>query len=70
MYLEGPAGADPPGQLAAIFDKSQATSRNLLLSDPFTLVRSRPARFARPAPAAFQRPAPVLPPPATHRREC
>ncbi len=37
MYLEGLARDDLPEQLAAIFKKSKATSRNLLLSDPFTL---------------------------------
>jgi hypothetical protein len=37
MYLEDQARADVPEQLAAIFEKSQATSRRLLLSDPFTL---------------------------------
>ena len=37
MYLEGLAEADPPEQLAAIFEASQASSRRLLLSDPFTL---------------------------------
>ena len=37
MYLEGLAEADPPEQLAAIFEESQASSRNLLLSAPFTL---------------------------------
>ena len=37
MYLEGLAEADPPEQLAAIFEKSQARSRGLLLSNPFTL---------------------------------
>jgi hypothetical protein len=37
MYLEGQARADPPGQLAAIFEESQAAGRNLLLSDPLTL---------------------------------
>lgn len=37
MYLEGPTRADPPGRLAAIFEESQAASRNLLLSNPFTL---------------------------------
>jgi hypothetical protein len=37
MYLEGQARADPPGQLAAIFEESRAAGRKLLLSDPFTL---------------------------------
>ena len=37
MYLEGLAEADPPEPLAAIFEASQASSRRLLLSDPFTL---------------------------------
>ena len=37
MYLEWRAEADPPEQLAAIFEKSQARSRGLLLSNPFTL---------------------------------
>jgi hypothetical protein len=37
MYLEGLARDDLPEKLAAIFKKSQAISRNLLLSDPFTL---------------------------------
>jgi len=37
MYLEGPASAEPPEQLAAVFEESQAASRRLLLSDPFTL---------------------------------
>jgi hypothetical protein len=37
MYLEGLAEASPPEQLAAIFKESRASSRNLLLSDPFTL---------------------------------
>ena len=37
MYLEGLARDDLPEQLAAILEESQATSRNLLLSDPFTL---------------------------------
>ena len=37
MYLEGLARDDLPEQLAAIFKKSQESSRNLLLSAPFTL---------------------------------
>jgi hypothetical protein len=37
MYLEGLARDDLPEQLVAILEESQATSRNLLLSDPFTL---------------------------------
>jgi hypothetical protein len=37
MYLEGLARGDLPVQLATIFEESQATSRNLLLSNPFTL---------------------------------
>jgi hypothetical protein len=37
MYLEWLAEGDPPEQLAAIFKKSQASSRRLLPSDPFTL---------------------------------
>ena len=37
MYLEGLARDDLPEQLAAIFEKSQESSRNLLLSVPFTL---------------------------------
>lgn len=37
MYLDGLARADLPEQLFAILEESQATSRNLLLSDPFTL---------------------------------
>ena len=37
VYLEGLAEADPPEQLTAIFEKSQAASRGLLLSGPFTL---------------------------------
>jgi len=37
MYLEGPTKDDPPGRLTSIFEESQAASRNLLLSDPFTL---------------------------------
>ncbi len=37
MYLEGQARADSSGQPAAIFEELQATRRNLLLSDPFTL---------------------------------
>jgi hypothetical protein len=37
MYLEGLAEGGPPEQLAAIFEKSQASSRRLLLSGPFTL---------------------------------
>lgn len=37
MYLEWRAEADAPEQLAAIFEKSQARSRGLLLSNPFTL---------------------------------
>ena len=37
MYLEGPARAKLPEQLAAVFEESQAASRRLLLSDPFTL---------------------------------
>jgi hypothetical protein len=45
MYLEGLAEADAPEQLAAIFEESQASSRNLLLSAPFGL------RPADPGPA-------------------
>ena len=37
MYLEELAEADPRGQLAAIFEKSRAAGRRLLVSDPFTL---------------------------------
>lgn len=37
MYLEGLAEASPPEQLAAIFERSQASSHGLLLSNPFTL---------------------------------
>jgi hypothetical protein len=37
MYLEGQARADPPGQLAAIFEEPRAAGRKLLLSDPLTL---------------------------------
>ena len=37
MYLEGLARDDLPVQLATIFEESQASSRNLLLSNPFTL---------------------------------
>ena len=37
MYLEGLASAELPEQLAAVFEESQAASRRLLLSDPFTL---------------------------------
>ena len=37
MYLERLARDDLPGRVAAIFEESQAASRNLLLSAPFTL---------------------------------
>ena len=37
MYLEGLASAELPEQLAAVFEESQAASRRLLMSDPFTL---------------------------------
>jgi hypothetical protein len=37
MYLEGVVRGAPPGRLAAILKESQATSRTLLLSAPFTL---------------------------------
>jgi len=37
MYLEDLGEADPRGQLAAIFEKSRAAGRRLLLSNPFTL---------------------------------
>jgi hypothetical protein len=37
MYLEEAARAEAPAHLAAIFEESQASSRDLLLSNPFTL---------------------------------
>jgi hypothetical protein len=37
MYLEGLGRADPPRQLAAIFEESRASSRRLLLSNPLAL---------------------------------
>ena len=53
MYLEWLAKDDLPEQLAAIFEKSQASSRGLLLSGPFTAARTaqghRGSRGLRPA---------------------
>ena len=36
-YLDDLSGGDPPAELAAILEESRAATRNLLLSNPFTL---------------------------------